>query len=149
MREVHENKSEYVILAELLCDLTRRCCIKEEKFAKEFDLSHPEVRLLKLFAFSGSYTIKEMRDKLNLSPGRITHIISSLESKYLIRRIRDINDRRSIKIHLTELAKPFTDNLHQSYERLYRGLMKYATNDDIKNIIFSLSLLNKVFEEWK
>ncbi|NUN10728.1 MAG: MarR family transcriptional regulator [Ignavibacteriaceae bacterium] len=149
MREVSESKAEYVVLAELICDLTRQCCIKEEKFAIEFNLTHPEVRLLKLFAFSKNYTIKELRDKLNISPGRITHIISSLEEKQLIQRVRDINDRRSIKIQLTSLTQPFIDNLLVSYERLHKGVSRYASGEDMKKILFSLGVLNRVFDEWK
>lgn len=68
-------------VAELICELTRNCNIKEEYFASSFNLSPTEVRFLKLFAIKPVYTIKELRDVLKLTPGRITHILTSLEEK--------------------------------------------------------------------
>jgi len=76
-------------VAELICELTRNCNIKEEYFASSFNLSPTEVRLLKLFVLSPTYKIKELQSLLNLTPGRITHILTSLEAKKLILRTAD------------------------------------------------------------
>jgi len=106
MKEPGVHLNDYEVLAEMLCELTRMCGIKEDYFARSFNLSPTEVRLLKLFTFSETFTVKELREKLKISPGRITHIISSLEEKKLIRRVRDVNDRRSILIQLMPSATP-------------------------------------------
>ena len=73
--------SEMEPIAEMICELTRYCNIKEEYFVASFNLSPIEVRLLKLFVVKPDYTIKEIRDLLRLTPGRITHILTSLEKK--------------------------------------------------------------------
>ncbi|NUN10736.1 MAG: MarR family transcriptional regulator [Ignavibacteriaceae bacterium] len=140
--------SDYEVLAEMLCELTRQCGIKEDFFARSFSLSPTEVRLLKLFAFSDIYTVKEIREKLKITPGRVTHIISTLEEKKLIRRLKDTTDRRSIKISLTPGASPFIRNLRRNYSRLHKDILKSISKEEMKKIYFSLGVLNDVFRKW-
>jgi len=148
MKEPGVHLNDYEVLAEMLCELTRMCGIKEDYFARSFNLSPTEVRLLKLFTFSETFTVKELREKLKISPGRITHIISSLEEKKLIRRVRDVNDRRSILIQLMPSATPYIENLHKNYNQLHLDILKNINKDDMKQIYFSLQVLNKVFKNW-
>lgn len=51
-------------VAELICELTRNCNIREEYFASSFNLSPTEVRFLKLLAVTPTYSIRELRDIL-------------------------------------------------------------------------------------
>jgi DNA-binding MarR family transcriptional regulator len=67
--------SDYQAVAELICELTRNCNIKEDLFAASFNLSPTEVRLLKLFVLTDTYSIKEIRERLNLTSGRVSHIL--------------------------------------------------------------------------
>ena len=98
------NDNDYQRIAELICELTRNCNIKEDFFAASFNLSPTEVRLLKLFAFADSYSIKEIREKLNLTAGRITHILGSLEAKKILQRVPEENDKRNINVQLLPKA---------------------------------------------
>jgi DNA-binding MarR family transcriptional regulator len=135
-------------IAELICELTRNCNIKEEYFASSFNLSPTEVRFLKLFAVSSSYTIKELRELLKLTPGRITHILTSLEDKKLISRHQDEKDKRVILVKLMPKASPLISNLHQNYSELHNRIMQNVKQDEIENIYNSLEILVDVFRKW-
>jgi len=135
-------------VTELICELARDCHIKEEYFAASFNLSPTEVRLLKLFAFDNTYSIKEIRDKLNLTAGRITHIIQSLEAKKLVQRIPEDNDKRNINVKLLPKAAPLIRNLHQNYHKLHEDLLKNVNDAEMENIDSSLRLLVDVFKKW-
>ena len=111
-------------VAELICELTRNCNIKEEYFASSFNLSPTEVRFLKLFAISPTYSIKELRDILKLTPCRITHILSSLEAKKLISRTLDPKDKRVIIVNLMPKAAPLISNLQQNYRELHNKILQ-------------------------
>jgi DNA-binding MarR family transcriptional regulator len=141
-----DNKSEDV--AELICELTRNCNIKEEFFAASFNLSPTEVRLLKLFAFENTFSIKEIRNKLNLSAGRISHILRSLEAKKLLTRITDDMDKRNTIVKLLPNASPFIQNLHQNYNRLHKDLLKNVNRVEMNNIYLSLEVLVDIFKKW-
>jgi DNA-binding MarR family transcriptional regulator len=135
-------------IAELICELTRNCNIKEEIFAASFNLSPTEVRLLKLFAFDNRFTIKEIRKKLNLSAGRISHILKSLETKKLLVRISDDTDKRNTIVKLLPNAFPFIKNLHQNYQQLHDNMLKNVNNDKMNDIYLSLKVLVDVFKKW-
>jgi DNA-binding MarR family transcriptional regulator len=141
-------KENYRKLAELICDLTRNCNIKEEYFANSFNLSPTEVRFLKLFAFQEKYSIKELKEKLSLSPGRITHILQSLETKMLVVRFPDNNDKRNIMVKLLPKATPLIENLLVNYDKLHQDILKNVNSKEIENIYSSLQILVDVFKKW-
>lgn len=148
MRRLTKKEYNYEVLAEMLCELTRQCGIKEDFFAKSFRLSPTEVRVLKLFSFSDTFTIKDIKEKLKVSPGRVTHIIESLEKKKLLKRVRETTDRRNVKIRLMPNAQPHITNLHKNYNKLHKEILKSISAKDMKKIYFSLETLNEVFKKW-
>jgi DNA-binding MarR family transcriptional regulator len=135
-------------IAELICELTRNCNIKEEYFASSFNLSPTEVRLLKLFVVSPTYTIKELRDLLKLTAGRITHILTSLEAKKLVSRISDSKDKRVILVSLLPKANPLITNLNKNYHELHNRILKNVKEEEMKKILSSLEILVGLFKEW-
>jgi MarR family 2-MHQ and catechol resistance regulon transcriptional repressor len=145
---MNSEKDRYEDIAELICELTRNCNIKEEFFAASFNLSPTEVRLLKLFAFEERYSIREIRTKLNLTPGRITHILQSLENKNIIQRVPDENDKRNIHVKLLPKASPLIQNLHQNYNQLHEDLLKNVDQMEMKHMHDSLQILVDIFKKW-
>ncbi len=135
-------------IAEMICELTRNCNIKEEYFAASFNLSPSEIKFLKLLAVKPKYTIKEFREILKLTPGRITHVLTSLEAKNLITRTLDPKDKRVILVCLLPKATPLILNLQQNYNELHKRILQNVSEDELKKITSSLKILNKVFDQW-
>lgn len=135
-------------VAELICELTRNCNIKEEYFASSFNLSPTEVRFLKLLAVTPTYSIRELRDILKLTPGRITHILTSLEDKKLISRTLDPNDKRVIIVNLMPKAAPLISNLQQNYHELHKKILQSVKEEEMEKILSSLEILVDVFKKW-
>lgn len=135
-------------IAEMICELTRNCNIKEEYFAASFNLSPSEIKFLKLLAVKPQYTIKEFREILKLTPGRITHILTSLEAKNLITRTLDPKDKRVILVCLLPKATPLILNLQQIYNELHKRILQNVSEEELKKITSSLKILNKVFDQW-
>lgn len=135
-------------IAELICELTRNCNLKEEYFASSFNLSPTEVRFLKLFVKSPTYTIKELRDLLKVTPGRVTHILTSLEEKNLVCRRRDTEDKRVIFVKLMPKAEPLIKNLYQSYHDLHNNILQNVKKEELQTILYSLETLVDVFKKW-
>lgn len=135
-------------IAEMICELTRNCSIKEEYFAASFNLSPTEVKFLKLFAVKPNYTIKELREILKITPGRITHILTSLEAKNLISRTLDEKDKRIILVSILPKAGPLIANLHQNYNELHKRILQNVNEEELKKISTSLKILNEVFGKW-
>jgi MarR family transcriptional regulator, 2-MHQ and catechol-resistance regulon repressor len=135
-------------LAELVCELTRNCGIKEEYFASSFNLSPAQVRLLKLFTQQSSYTIKELCELLKLSNGRITQIISALEEKKLIIRKADPKDKRNIIVSLLPGSKLFIDNLTKNYRELHKIILAEVGEKKKEEITAALEVLVNAIQRW-
>ncbi|MDT3697348.1 MAG: MarR family transcriptional regulator [Ignavibacterium sp.] len=135
-------------IADMICELTRNCNIKEEYFAASFNMSPTEIKFLKLFAVKPQYTIKELRDVLKLTPGRITHVLTSLEAKNLISRTLNVNDKREILVSLLPKANPLITNLKQNYNELHKRILQNVSQRELENISSALKTLNQVFAEW-
>ncbi|GAB4137418.1 MAG: hypothetical protein Fur0015_09240 [Ignavibacteriales bacterium] len=122
--------SEYATLAQLICDLTRYCSMKEEYFAASFNLSPTEVRFLKIFSLDNCLTIKEIKEKLGLTSGRITHILTSLPTKRLIERSPEESDKRNIIVRLLPNAAPLISNLNQNYNHLHQNILENINKEE-------------------
>lgn len=140
--------NKYEAITGLICELTRNCNLKEEYFAASFNLSPTEVRLLNIFAFKNSCSIKDIKEKLNLTAGRITHILQSLETKKLLIRIPDVDDKRNINVKLLPKASPLIQNLQQNYKRLHADILKNVNGVDMDDLYLSLEVLVDVFKTW-
>ncbi|HRI48208.1 MAG TPA: MarR family transcriptional regulator, partial [Ignavibacteriaceae bacterium] len=122
-------------------DITRTCNISEEYFATSFNITPAEFRLLKIFFFTETISIKELCAKLNLTPGRITQIITKLETKKFVTRTIDKADKRNIFVSLTPKSKPFVSNLYQSHININLNLLKQLDLDKREVIAHLLEIL--------
>lgn len=135
-------------IAELLCELTRLCNIKEEHFASSFNLSPGEFRLLKYFASKETYTIKELCVLLNLTPGRITHLVSSLEKKKLIKRNVTPEDRRNILISLSSKTQNFINNIYSDHINFHNNVLISVSDKKKSEILSSLKMMVDSLQNW-
>jgi len=142
------NQAHTESLLELILQLVKFCQAKEQYFANRHNLTTVELRCLQYFKTKHCASVKELSQGLELSSGRITHIITSLEKKKLVTREIDKNDRRSINVCLTKQAIPFTQVLNKSYIELHEKILRNIPTEERKSIIKALEELVKAFIIW-
>jgi DNA-binding MarR family transcriptional regulator len=69
---------------------------------KKLRLSRPESGILWNLSFSSSITQRQLAARLRILPSRLVALLDELESKGLIERRRNPDDRRRHSLHLTE-----------------------------------------------
>ena len=136
-------------MADLTCELAKTCFEKEKYFAALFNLTTAEYKCLRLFTNTYSKSIKEIALGMNLTPGRITHILTSLEAKKLIERKVDPTDRRNVIVYLTNKSKPFLNNLNESYVKIHEELLKNIEPKKQEVVIGSMKELLKALKSWR
>jgi DNA-binding MarR family transcriptional regulator len=135
-------------LAQLSFMLARACESKEQYFTKLFDLTNAEFRCMRFLDCHCEYTVKDIAALMGLSSGRITQIITSLETKgYIVREI-DKNDRRNIKIRLTELALPFMKNVTKKHIELHENVLRHISEDTRDSVLVAMEELLKSMNSW-
>lgn len=143
--EFHKMASNMAVLS---CELSRTCQEKENYFASTFNLTPAEFKCLRLFTGKKSLSIKELTSFLNITPGRITHILTSLENKKFITRKIDQNDKRNIIVHLTSKSEPFIKNLNESHIQLHEQILGKIEPDKRDLVISAMEDLIKAMKKW-
>ena len=135
-------------MAELTCKLSKVCSEKDSYLASMFNLTPAEFRLLKLFNNTDSITIKELGKELALSPGRITHILTSLEAKGFVVRSVDQLDKRNVIVDLTPKTKPFIKNLDECNLQVHNEILKIIDPCERDCILGAMEAVIKAIKEW-
>ncbi|GAB1350897.1 hypothetical protein MASR1M107_31120 [Ignavibacteriales bacterium] len=134
--------------AELTCSLSRECSRKEDFFARCYNLTPAELRLLMLFGERHCISIKELSNELTLTPGRITHILTSLEDKKLVMRKQDETDKRSINVYLTGQSRPYINKINTGHILVHKEIFDTLDESTKENVIIVMESLIKSMKNW-
>lgn len=148
-KKVKENiKDQAEELARLTFLLARVCEEKEQYFTHFFDLTNAEFRCMRFLKDTTYLSVKELAKLMELTPGRITHIITSLENKnYIVREI-DTKDRRNIKICLTENAIPFMNKVTKKHIELHEKVMFNIPEATRESVLYAIKELLQSMSVW-
>ena len=106
-------KSEYLKLDNQICfklyTASRLFTQAYYSILEEMDLTYPQYLILLLLWEHESLTVKELGKFLYLDSGTLTPLLKKMESKELVKRTRDKNDERSVKITLTEKGEALSE----------------------------------------
>jgi DNA-binding MarR family transcriptional regulator len=106
-------------------------------------LSPPQAMLLFTIASKKEEgtSVKELAEKTNVTPGAITQFVDALVKKDLVKRDEDLNDRRIVRLTLTDGAKSKIEQLHRDFLTAASRSFDVLRNSEIKQLI---ELLAKV-----
>lgn len=134
--------------AELTCSLSRECSRKEEFFARCYNLTPAELRLLMLFGEKQFISIRDLASIMGLTPGRITHILTSLEEKKLVQRRQDSNDKRSFNVYLTGQSRPYINTINSGHVLVHKEIFDTLDEDTKKNVMNVMESLIHAMQNW-
>ena len=135
-------------LAQVTFLLARACEDKEQYFTKLFDLTNAEFRCMRFLNCDCFYSVKDLANVMGLTSGRITQIITSLEKKNYVTREIDINDRRNIRIRLTESAQPYIENVTEKHIALHEKVLELIPEETQESVLVALDELLKSLSNW-
>ena len=136
------------LMADLTCTLTKTCNEKENYFAAMFNLTPSEFKCLRLFTNKQKLSIKEISGAMNITPGRITHILTSLEDKNFIKRKIDQTDKRNVLVFLTSKSEPFIKNLNDSHIQLHKDILERIEPEKRGLVISAMEDVIKALRSW-
>lgn len=89
----------------------------------------------------------ELSDVLKITPAGVTHLINPLEESSLIERLKDPNDRRIVRIGLTQKGKKIAESQFNLIFEKISGLIDYLGDEDSQAIIRLLSSITEYMQE--
>src|SRR5262245_15794775 len=105
------------------------------------ELNMQELRVVELLGDEGPKMMRELAEHLKVAVNSMTSIADGLENKKLVGRHRSEEDRRVVRVELTESGKEIYRSLLEVNMRLFRSMLGALTEDEQE--IF-LVLLRKI-----
>ena len=91
---------------------------------------------------------QDVADRMNLSPSRITRIIDGLVKKGYILREIDREDRRNMKISLTEKGVNLTNKINNAFVEIHKEILKEIDNSQHESLLTTMGNLQSAVEKW-
>ncbi len=135
-------------LANLTFSLLARCQDKEAWLAKEHGLFQAEFKCLRLLDVDENLNNKEIAERMNLSPSRLTRVVDGLVKKGYMKREINPNDRRNMKLSLSRRGKILTNKLDQAYIDVHREILQDIDVSQHESLISAMENLHSAIEKW-
>ena len=86
-----------------------------------------------------AFTVTEISNLLQITPAGVTHLINPLEGAGYIERLPDKNDRRIVRIGLTQKGTQVAEALISEVRENLIGLVNHLGEEDSKTLIRLMS----------
>jgi DNA-binding MarR family transcriptional regulator len=145
---VTDTKQTAERLASLTFNLLAKCQEKEAWVAEQHGLFPSEFKCLRLLGDNENLNNKDIAQKMNLSPSRLTRIIDGLVKKgYMLREI-DIKDRRNMRLKVVRKGKLLTHKLDNSYVEIHKEILESIDPAKHEALIVAMENLHFAIEKW-
>jgi MarR family transcriptional regulator, organic hydroperoxide resistance regulator len=139
------------------------CCIDEvglmiQKLVRVFQLfERDEIKtygftasqcytILELYK-SGSLTMNELSEKMNLNSSTMTRILDNLVRDKYISRAKEEFDRRIVVVSLTDTGKKVANDLDITVKDYYKKIIENIPEGQVEDVLKSVNILQKAFEK--
>ncbi|CEG25496.1 MarR family winged helix-turn-helix transcriptional regulator [Bacillus sp. B-jedd] len=98
---------------------------------------------------NGVMKVSEISQKLHVTPPTVTQLINVLEKDGFVERTIDPDDRRAVKIRLTEKGLEVTDQARKAFREKFLGLIDHLGEEDSLKLAELLTKVNEYFLDRK
>ena len=110
-------------------------------FERETGVSAGTWFSLTLLARKDGMSQGELSQKFEVDPSRVTRLATRLEREGLLRRERDLEDNRVIRMYLTEKGRDLVEGLSDRRERFDRRISAVLSPEELKELRRILGVL--------
>jgi len=127
----------------LIDELTQLCIDTGEKFLciihrrptmfDRFSLSH--VKVLMVLYHKESFKMKDITEKLGIANSSATEVIDKLIKEELVERFRKPDDRRVVRVKLTEKGRILIDEMKELKKKVWRSMVEKSEEEDREDLL--------------
>ena len=143
-----KNKSLAEKMANLVFTLRQKCAAKDMVFVRRLHITPAEFNCLLQFFNHDGLNVKDLAQRLHITPGGVTRIVTSLEKKGILKREIAPNDRRGILVSLTEKGKEVVYQIKHASEELHGEILDKIEDEHREAIVFAVEQLIGAIDEW-
>ena len=146
-KEVNMHSLEYE-MAKTIFQLRQKCYTKDMFFVHAFNITLAEYNCLVLFFSRDVYGVKELAAALDITPGGVTRIVTSLEKKGIVKRRIAQEDRRNINVSLTKKGLAMVQKLREASVEIHGKILERMDEEHREPVLFALKQLGEAIDAW-
>lgn len=104
----------------------------------KINLTTAQIKLLTCFSDKDEHTMTALSRSLAVSMPTMTAMVDRLEAANMVKRERDTDDRRVVRVRLTTAGKKELEKLVQIRRSEMEKILRYLTEDEMKNFLVSI-----------
>jgi len=136
-------------IAKLTFEMEKVCHTKEILFCKSINLTPIEFRCLRFLIKNDFSQVKDLASNMDLTPSRVTTLLNSLEDKNYVKRDISSEDRRIIKVSLTDIGIEYTKQIQEKYIKFHEDILSSVENENkLQEMICSLQSFQNTLEQF-
>ncbi|WP_407690682.1 MarR family winged helix-turn-helix transcriptional regulator [Salinibacillus xinjiangensis] len=116
---------------------------KGREILTHYPVTPPQFIALQWLLEEGDLTIGELSKKLYLAFSTTTDLVDRLEKNELVKRVRDQEDRRVVRIHLLEKGEIIIDEVIEKRQQYLQEVLESFSDDQVQSLNEVLNQLNK------
>jgi DNA-binding MarR family transcriptional regulator len=119
---------------------------KGREILNQYTITPPQFVALQWLHENGDMTIGELSNKMYLAFSTTTDLIDRMEKNQLVVRVKDVNDRRVVRIHLLEEGARIIEEVIEKRQGYLTEVLSSFSKDEI---VILEKLLSKLHHEMK
>lgn len=113
---------------------------------KDCGLTHQQITVIKIVAHEKKVTVSELCEKMSLSKGTVSGIVTRLEDAGYVQKLRSEEDKRVTYIVFTDKGKAFAKEYKDTMNNSFNKIVENLTKDEIKELKINLLKIKKIFK---
>jgi len=145
---MHAGNDKVTRLAGLIFTLRQKCALKDHFIVKRAGISQAEYNCLSQFFDAGTIGMKKLGERLDITPGGVTRIITGLEEKGIVERRIDAEDRRGINVILTKRGERIVGDIRDTSLGLHAEIIERIDPSSREKVIEAVEQLITAINDW-
>lgn len=141
---------EIFVLDHFFVDIFNRILVLEEKWINQEsmnDLSIAEIHMLSTIAQREDAPMSSVAKQASLTNGTVTTMVKKLEKKGYVQRRQDADDKRIVRVILSDLGREANQN-HDQFHRNFTGAVLQELEPGEREIfVKAISRVNQYFAQ--
>lgn len=113
------------------------------KILNNYPITSPQFVALQWLLEEGDLTIGELSNKISLAFSTTTDLVDRMEKNELVERIRDLKDRRVVRIHLLKKGKVIIHEVIEKRQDYLEEVLETFTNEQTTSLTELLDILHE------
>lgn len=135
------------IITDLLHNVKRSFEKLVKWYFNDYKLTLTQLSLVLLLKENGSLNVSSISKQMGLSKSTVSGIINRLEKMNIVTRTRSEEDRRVIRISLTDEVKNICPSIENKLKEFIYHMFDGVSDDDLSDIVKGLCLLDQIIAE--